>query len=145
MATTNKHKKARVFRDYLIEKDSMKMFKEEELEQAILFRSAYKIKDETKVFMIIINDSIYITMQAMVMRDVPAEKRADFLELINTIQVEYPTVKYVLTPDNQLMTSTTFHGTDESIQPGTIMMCTIEYLKVLSTKHYERFEALLNG
>ena len=39
MNVTAKHKKARIFRDFLIETNGINMFKEEEKENAILFRS----------------------------------------------------------------------------------------------------------
>ncbi|OOB78688.1 MAG: hypothetical protein ATN33_04850 [Epulopiscium sp. Nele67-Bin001] len=139
MAITNKHKKARVFRDFLISKNTINMFKEDEIDTAVLFRGAYKINEENKQFMIIINDSIYITMQALLIRDVPDDKRDAMLTVINQLQFEYPTVKYVLTPDNHLMTSITFHGTDTTMDPSTILMCTVEYFKVLNDTHYKRF------
>ncbi len=145
MAITNKHKKARVFRDYLISKNTVNIFKEDEIEHAILFRSVYKIKEENKQFMIIINDSIYITMQSMVIRDIPADKKPALLELINQLQFEFPTVKYVITPDNHLMTSITFHGSDETMDPGTIIMCSIEYFKLLNQNHYDRFLAVIQN
>ncbi|ONI48210.1 hypothetical protein AN643_02695 [Candidatus Epulonipiscioides saccharophilum] len=143
LEVTNKHKKARVFRDYLIEKNTINMFKEEEVETGVIFRSAYKIKDENKQFMIIFNDSIYITMQSLIIRDVPPEKREQMLRVINQLQFEFPTVKYVLTPDNHLMTSMTFHGNENTMQPATILLCTIEYFKVLAANHYDRFLAVL--
>ncbi|OOB80230.1 MAG: hypothetical protein BEN19_06055 [Epulopiscium sp. Nuni2H_MBin003] len=140
---TNKHKKARVFRDYIINQNTVNMFKEEEIENAILFRSAYKIKDENKQFMIIINDSIYTTMQSLIIKDIPEDKREHMLRIINQLQFEFPTVKYVITPDNHLMTSMTFHGTDKTMDPGTMILCTVEYFKALANNHYDRFLAVL--
>ncbi|OON95003.1 MAG: hypothetical protein ATN32_07570 [Candidatus Epulonipiscium fishelsonii] len=146
MAVTMKHKKARVFRDFLINKDTIKMFKEEETDNAVLFRSIYNVREnDKKQFVIIMNDSIYITMQSLILKEVPENKRQDIINLINQIQFEYPTVKYVVTPEGHLMTSIAFHGSDKTMDPATILMCTIEYFKVLQNNHYERFLACIEG
>ncbi|OON98012.1 MAG: hypothetical protein ATN36_01935 [Epulopiscium sp. Nele67-Bin005] len=141
---TQKHKKARIFRDFLISQNNEKMFKEEEVDNAILFRSVYKVKeDDKKQFMLIFNDSVYITMQSLVVRDIPEDKREHMLRIVNQVQYEYPTVKYVITPEGHLMTSMTFHGTENTLDPATILMCSLEFFKVLTTNHYDRFLAVL--
>lgn len=146
MAVTSKHKKARVFRDFLISSDSVNMFKEEELEQAIVFRSVYPVKEaENKQFMLIIDDSVYITMQSLIVTDVAAEKRNDMLALINKIHLEYPTVKYVLTEDGQVMTSMVFHAHENNMDAPLILRCVIEFFKVLSSNHYDRFLEIVKG
>ena len=143
MAVTAKHKKARIFRDFLIETDGMKMFKEEEQERAILFRSIYPFGEEKKQFMLIIDDSIYLTMQALIMQDIPEEKRDEVVKLINQIHFEFPTVKYVLTPDGQLMTSAVYHAHENNLDPSLVIRCTVELFKVISAQHYDRFKQVL--
>lgn len=146
MAVTSKHKKARVFRDFLIQTEGTKMFKEEENEQAILFRSIFPFPDEEKKqFMLIIDDSIYITMQSLILADIPAEKRDAMIELINQIHYEYPTMKYVLTPDNQLMTSTVYHAHEKNMDSAMIMRCTVELFKTIANNHYGRFKQVLEA
>lgn len=144
MAVTAKHKKARIFRDFLIQTEGMKMFKEEENENVIFFRSIFPFPDEEKKqFMLIIDDSIYLTMQALILPDIPVEKRDAIVKLINQIHFEYPTVKYVLTPDGQLMTSTVFHAHENNLDPSVVLRCTVELFKVISTQHYDRFKKVL--
>ncbi|MEF9960554.1 MAG: hypothetical protein RR448_06695 [Niameybacter sp.] len=144
MNVTAKHKKARIFRDFLIETDGVNMFKEEEKEHAILFRSMYPVREEDKKqFMFIIDDSIYVTMQSLIVSEVPEDKRAAMLEVINQIHFEYPTVKYVLTPTGQVMTSTIFHAHEGNFDAGTAVKCTIELFKVIASNHYGRFLAVL--
>lgn len=144
MNVTAKHKKARIFRDFLIETNGVNMFKEEEKEHAILFRSMYPVReDDKKQFMFIIDDSIYVTMQSLIISEVPEEKRSEMIELINQIHFEYPTVKYVLTPTGQVMTSAIYHGHEGSFDAGTAIKCTIELFKVISNDHYARFMKIL--
>ncbi|MGL4343930.1 MAG: hypothetical protein ACRCTE_01930 [Cellulosilyticaceae bacterium] len=144
MAVTAKHKKARAFRDFLIATNGMNMFREEELDDAIAFRSLYPLNETDKIqFMILINDSIYTTMQSLIIPEVPAEKREAMLELINQIHLEYPTVKYVLTSEGQVMTSMSFHSGPENMDSKMVMMCIIEFFKVVATNHLERFNGLL--
>ena len=146
MAVTAKHKKARIFRDFLIETDGMKMFREEEQEKVILFGSIFPFpNEEKKQFMLIVDDTIYLTMQALILTDIPEEKRDDVIRLINQIQFEYPTVKYVLTPDGQLMTSTVYHAHENNLDPGLVIRSTVELFKVISTQHYPRFQQVLEA
>lgn len=146
MAVTAKHKKARVFRDFLITSEGINMFKEEELEPAIVFRSVYPVKEnDQKQFMIIIDDSVYITMQSLIVKDVPEEKREAMLKVLNEIHIEYPTVKYVLTEDGQLMTSMVFHAHESNMDASLVLRCVIEFFKVLSSNHYDRFLEVMNA
>lgn len=116
MATYPRHKKARMIRDYMIEKDVIKMFKEEEQEKVILFRTVYPMKGDNKPVVINVDDTPYVGTQILVAAEVPAEKRADVLELINKFNLELPTVKYVLTADDGIVASM-FFPADE----GTLM------------------------
>lgn len=144
MAVTAKHKKARAFRDFLISSESINMFKEEEINNSIVFRSVYEVReDDKKQFMIIIDDSVYTHMQSLILSNVPDEKRAAMLSVINQIHFEYPTVKYVLTQEGHLMTSMAFHATDKNIDPSLMVMCTIEFFKVMAKEHYDRLLAVL--
>lgn len=140
MNVTAKHKKARMFRDFLIQTDGINMFKEEERDHAILFRSLYPVREEEKKqFMIIIDDTVYITMQALIVPEVPEEKRDEMLKLINKIHLEYPTVKYVLTETGQVMTSMVFHAHENNFDPASTLRCILELFKVLANNHYDRF------
>lgn len=146
MAVTSKHKKARIFRDFLISSEGVSMFKEEELEQAIVFRSVYPVKEEDKKqFMIIIDDSVYITMQSLIILNIPEDKKDAILKVMNKIHLEYPTVKYVLTEDGQLMTSMVFHAHENNMDAALILRCVIEFFKVLANNHYDRFLEVVNA
>ena len=146
MAVSVRHKIARQFRDFLIETNGMNMFKEEEVEGAIVFRSLYPLNENDKIqFMIIMNDSIYTTMQSLIVPQVPEEKRADMLALINEIHLEYPTVKYVLTADGQVMTSMAFHSGPENLDSKMVMMCILEFFKVIASNHMTRFKELVEA
>ena len=140
MAANPRHKKARMLRDFMIETQTVNMFKEEEKENAILFRSLYPVReDDKKQFMLIIDDTVYVTMQALIVPEVPEEKRDEMLKLINTIHLEYPTVKYVLTPTGQVMTSMVFHAHEKNFDPASTLRCILELFKVITNNHYDRF------
>lgn len=144
MAVTTKHKKARIFRDFLINSNSVNMFKEDEINNSIVFRSVYNVREnDKKQFMLIIDDSVYIHMQSLILADIPEEKRDEMLRVINQLHFEYPTVKYVITQEGHLMTSMAFHATEKNLDPSIIIMCTIEFFKVLAKDHYDRLLAVL--
>ncbi|MEG0014396.1 MAG: hypothetical protein RR618_04650 [Cellulosilyticaceae bacterium] len=144
MAVTAKHKKAREFRDFLISSNSINMFKEEEINNSIIFRSVYQVREDAKKqFMIIIDDSVYIHMQSLILSDIPEEKTDAMLRVLNELHFEYPTVKYVLTKEGHIMTSMAFHATEKSMDPSIIVMCTIEFFKTMSKDHYDRLLAVL--
>lgn len=144
MAVTAKHKKAREFRDFLISSNSINMFKEEEINNSIVFRSIYQVREDAKKqFMIIIDDSVYIHMQSLILSDIPEEKTDAMLRVINELHFEYPTVKYVVTKEGHLMTSMAFHATEKSMDPSIIVMCTIEFFKTMAKDHYDRLLAVL--
>jgi hypothetical protein len=146
VAVTVKHKKARIFRDFLISTNGVDMFKEDEVENAVLFRSAYPItEEEKKQFVVIIDDTVYVTMQALIVKDVNPEKKGALLEVINQIHTEHPTVKYVITKEGQLMTSMVFHAHDKNMDPSLILRCILEFFKVVGANHYGRFMEIING
>ncbi|MEG1636393.1 MAG: hypothetical protein RR324_02680 [Cellulosilyticaceae bacterium] len=123
VAVTAKHKKAREFRDFLISSNSINMFKEEEINNSIIFRSVYQVREDAKKqFMIIIDDSVYIHMQSLILSDIPEEKTDAMLRVLNELHFEYPTVKYVLTKEGHIMTSMAFHATEKSMDPSIIVM-----------------------
>ncbi|MEG1277157.1 MAG: hypothetical protein RSD26_04085 [Cellulosilyticaceae bacterium] len=144
VAVTAKHKKAREFRDFLISSNSINMFKEEEINNSIIFRSVYQVREDAKKqFMIIIDDSVYIHMQSLILSDIPEERTDAMLRVLNELHFEYPTVKYVLTKEGHIMTSMAFHATEKSMDPSIIVMCTIEFFKTMSKDHYDRLLAVL--
>lgn len=143
---TARYKKARIFRDFLIETDTVKMFKEDEKETAILFRSLYPLREnDKKQFMIIIDDSVYVTMQSMIIPQVPEEKRMEMLKLLNQIQLEYPTVKYVLTQTGQVMTSMVFHATEKHMDSAIMMRCILRFFEIVRENHYQRLLDVVNS
>jgi hypothetical protein len=146
MAVNPRHKIARHFRDFLIESDSMKMFKEEEMQEAIIFRSIYTLQQDKRVqFMIIMNDSVYISMQSLLFTGVPTEKREKVLDVINQVHILYPTMKFVLSPEGNIMTSMIFHGNENNVDGKMILMCTLEFFKAFDANVYKRFAEILEN
>ncbi|MGL4362478.1 MAG: hypothetical protein ACRCSG_04285 [Cellulosilyticaceae bacterium] len=144
MSVTTKHKKARMLRDYFIEVGNMKLFKEEEQDKYIFFRSAFPFaENDAKQFMLILDDSVYLTMQALILQGIPSEKRSAVLELINTLHLQSPSIKYVLTDDGQLMTSAIFHAHEDNLDPKLVMSCVIEMFKTIGKQHYDQFKNIL--
>ena len=83
MATYPRHKKARMIRDFMIQTDTIKMFKEDENDDTIFFRSIYPMGEDKKQIVININDSVYLGLQALVAAQVPEEKNDAMLKVLN--------------------------------------------------------------
>lgn len=143
MATYPRHKKARMIRDYMIEKDVIKMFKEEEQENVILFRTVYPMKGDNKPVVINVDDTPYVGTQILVAPEVPEEKKASILELINKFNLELPTVKYVLTADGGVVASMFFPADEAHFDAERIVRTTVEIMRVVSDKQYETLKAAL--
>lgn len=143
MATYPRHKKARMIRDYMIEKDVLKMFKEEEQENVILFRTVYPMKGDNKPVVINVDDTPYVGTQVLVLPEVPSEKREEMLELINKLNLELPTVKYVITADNGVVASMFFPADEAHFDAERIVRTTVEIMRVVSDKQYEQLKAVV--
>lgn len=143
MATYPRHKKARMIRDYMIEKDVIKMFKEEEQEKVILFRTVYPMKGDNKPVVINVDDTPYVGTQILVAAEVPAEKRGEVLELINKFNLELPTVKYVLTADDGIVASMFFPADEEHFDAERIVRTTVEVMRVVAGRQYEALKEVL--
>ena len=143
MATYPRHRKTRILRDYMIEKDILKMFKEDEQEKVILFRTAYPMQGDNKPVVINVDDTPYVGTQILMAPEVPDEKRAELLELLNAFNLELPTVKYVITNDKAVVLSMFFPGDEEHFDAERIVRTTIEIMKVVADKQYARLKELL--
>lgn len=136
MATYPRHKKARMLRDFMIETDMIKLFKEDEGENTIFFRTAYPMSGEHKQVVINIDDTIYTGVQTLLIEDVPKDKSQKTLECINEFNLQYPTLKYVLTKDQHVMTSMFFNGDENTFNANLVLGTTIQMLKNIAEKQY---------
>ena len=143
MATYPRHKKARMIRDFMIEKDIVKLFNEDEKNDNVFFRTAYPMQGDNKQVVINIDDSVYLGVQILMAQSVPEEKRAGLLELLNQLDLEMPTVKYVLTKDNAIVTSMFFTADETNFNGALIMTVILNLLKTVSEKHYGRIKEFL--
>lgn len=143
MATYPRHKKAKLLRDYMIETDTMKMFKEEEKEDGIFFRTIYPMGEDRKQVVLNINDSVYMGLQSLLVQNVPEEKNQEVLTLLNELNLELPTVKYVLTKDQCVIISMFFQADEKHFNPPMIMGATVQVLKTVSEKHYAKLKEVI--
>lgn len=143
MATYPRHKKAKILRDYFIESESISMFKEDENEDTIFFRSLYPMGDDKKQIVITVNDSIYLGFQCLIAHDVNPEKSVEILNVLNECNLELPTMKYVLTKDNCIVCSMFFPTEEKALQPALIMNIIIQILKTIDQKHKSKIEEVL--
>ncbi len=144
MATYPRHKKARMLRDVIIEADMINLFKEDEQENTIFFRTAYPMAGENKQVVINIDDTLYIGIQTLLAENVPADKEAEVLKCINEFNLQFPTLKYVLTKDQHIITSMFFNGDENSFDGSLILGTTIQMLKNISERHYEILKKVLS-
>ena len=136
MATYPRHKKAKLIRDYMIESNTVKMFKEEEKDDCIFFRTLYPMSGDKKQVVLTINDTVYVGLQILLTQQVPVEKVDKVLTMLNAFNLELPTVKYVLTKDQCIVVSMFFPADEKHFHAPMIMGATIQVLKNVAEKHY---------
>lgn len=145
MATFPRHKKAKLIRDFMIQTDTIKMFKEDENNDTIFFRSVYPMGEEKRQVVININDSVYLGLQALLVANVPEEKNDAVLRVLNECSLELPTVKYVLTKDQCVVISMFFPADENHFNPQLIMGTIVQVLKNVNEKHYAKIKAAVEN
>lgn len=143
MATYPRHKKAKLLRDFMIQTNMVSMFKEDENDDTIFFRSIYPMGEEKKQVVININDTVYLGLQSLLFQEVPVEKNQELLNLLNECNLELPTVKYVLTKDQCIVVSMFFPADEKHLNPGLVMGTVVQVLKHINEKHYGKIKELL--
>ena len=143
MAANPRHKKARMIRDFMIETKTIEMFKEEERDDTIFFRSIYPMGEDKKQVVITINDTVYLGVQSLLLNEIPEEKNEAVLACLNECNLELPTVKYVLTKDQCVIVSMFFPVDEAHFNAGLIMGVIVQVMKNVSEKHYEKIKAVL--
>ncbi len=143
MATYPRHKKARMLRDFMIETNVVGMFKEDEAENTIFFRTAYPMEGDSVQVVINIDDTPYAGVQGLIFKDVPVEKKEAVLELLNSFNLKYPTLKYVLTQDQCVIASMFFTGVETQFNASMVLGTTIEMLKKIASEHYTSLKELI--
>lgn len=145
MATFPRHKKAKMIRDFMIQTDTVKMFKEDEVNDTIFFRSIYPMGEDKKQIVININDSIYLGLQVLLLSDIPKEKNAEVLEVVNECNLELPAIKYVFTKEQCIIASMFFPADENHFNPQLIMATIIQVLKSVTEKHYPKMKEVLEN
>lgn len=143
MATYPRHKKAKLIRDFMIQTNTVSMFKEDENNDTIFFRSIYPMGEDKKQVVININDSVYLGLQSLLFQEVPVEKKEALLNVLNECNLELPTLKYVLTKDQCVVVSMFFPADENHFNPGLIMGTIVQILKNVSEKHYNRIKEVV--
>lgn len=145
MAAYPRHKKARMLRDFMIQTDTIKMFKEDENDDTIFFRSVYPMGDDKKQIVITINDTVYLGLQALIKAQVPEEKNDAVLRVLNECALELPTVKYVLTKDQCIVISMFFPADENHFNAQLIMGTIVQVLKHVNENHYAKIKAVVEN
>lgn len=143
MATYPRHKKAKLIRDFMIQTNTVSMFKEDENNDTIFFRSIYPMGEDKKQVVININDSVYLGLQSLLFQEVPVEKKEALLNVLNECNLELPTLKYVLTKDQCVVVSMFFPADENHFNPGLIMGTIVQVLKNVSEKHYSKIKEVI--
>ena len=143
MATYPRHKKAKLIRDFMIQTNTVNMFKEDENDDTIFFRSIYPMGEDKKQVVININDSVYLGLQSLLFQQIPTEKNEALLNVLNECNLELPTLKYVLTKDQCVVVSMFFPADHEHFNPGLIMGAIVQVMKNVADRHYNRIKAAI--
>lgn len=142
MATYPRHKKAKILRDYMIQNDIVKMFKEDEKDDCIFFRTMYPMGEDRKQVVLTVNDSVYLGLQSLLVAQVPAEKNEEVLTYLNQCNLELPTVKYVLTKDQCIVVSMFFTVEDKNMNPAMVIGAMTQVLKNVAERHYAKLKEI---
>ena len=145
MAAYPRHKKARMLRDFMIQTDTIKMFKEDENDDTIFFRSVYPMGEDKKQIVITINDTVYLGLQALIAAKVPEEKNDAVLKVLNECALELPTVKYVLTKDQCVVISMFFPADEDHFNAQLIMGTIVQVLKHVTENHYAKIKSVIEN
>lgn len=145
MAAYPRHKKARMLRDFMIQTDTIKMFKEDENDDTIFFRSIYPMGEDKKQIVITINDTVYLGLQALIAANVPEEKNDAVLKVLNECALELPTVKYVLTKDHCVVISMFFPADENHFNAQLIMGTIVQVLKHVNENHYAKIKSVIEN
>lgn len=145
MAAYPRHKKARMLRDFMIQTDTIKMFKEDENDDTIFFRSVYPMGEDKKQIVITINDTVYLGLQALIKAQVPEEKNDAVLKVLNECALELPTVKYVLTKDQCVVISMFFPADEDHFNAQLIMGTIVQVLKHVNEHHYAKIKSVIEN
>ena len=145
MAAYPRHKKARMLRDFMIQTDTIKMFKEDENDDTIFFRSIYPMGEDKKQIVITINDTVYLGLQALIAANVPEEKNDVVLKVLNECALELPTVKYVLTKDHCVVISMFFPADENHFNAQLIMGTIVQVLKHVNENHYAKIKSVIEN
>ena len=143
MATYPRHKKAKLIRDFMIQTNTVNMFKEDENDDTIFFRSIYPMGEDKKQVVININDSVYLGLQSLLFQQIPTEKNEALLNVLNECNLELPTLKYVLTKDQCVVVSMFFPADEKHFNPQLIMGTIVQILKNVNEKHYNKIKEVI--
>lgn len=143
MAVFPRHKKARMLRDFMIQTDTIKMFREDEKDNAIIFRSIYPMDGDKKQVILTVEDNVYLGVQALIWQGVSEEKVDEVTKAINQFNLELPTVKYVLTQDRSVIVSMFFPADEKHLNPALIIGTIPQIMKNVAERHYGRLKEIL--
>jgi hypothetical protein len=143
MATHPRHKKAKMLRDFMIAADMINLFQEDEQEDTIFFRTAYPMQNDNKQLVLSIDDTVYLGVQTLLFENVPEEKIAEVLSCINDFNLQFPTLKYVLTKDKHIITTMFFTADESFFNVNLIFGTTIQMMKNIGEMQYGKLKSIL--
>lgn len=104
-----------------------------------LMRSFFQIKGQQMPMFVIINDTVYTTIQVYVLQDVADEKKAKLLPYLNDLNTEFSMLKYVVNKDHQLVLQCSVPSGNNHFDPALITALIEEVQKHLA----DTYEALM--
>lgn len=143
MAIAPRHIKARMFRDYLIEENMLKSFGEHEVESGILFAGTFILGEDKRQFIIPIDDTPYTNVQFVIADEVPKDKRTQALELMNTLNLQFPLIKYSIAKTNQFIASFVFHGDEKDFNAERLVMNVFQVCQNINLYQYKDIKEVI--
>lgn len=110
-------------------------------DNARLMRSFFQIKGQQMPMFVVINDTVYTTIQIYVLQDVAEDKEAKLLGYLNRLNTQFSMLKYVINGDRQLVLQCSVPAGNNHFDPALITALIEEVQKHLVDTYDELMKA----
>lgn len=137
-------KKEIEFDIYLKKNNQESMIQKVEDEEQTVYRAGYKIKEETLLFFITLNDTAYSSVLCRLGTLKNGLKRVEALEMTNFLNFKYVPAKFTLDSENNLDFRIDIIATDDEFNPEMAVQVPLSVLQAIE-QDYEKITDVLNN
>lgn len=137
-------KKEIEFDIYLKKNNQESMIQKVEDKEQTVYRAGYKIKEETLLFFITLNDTAYSSVLCRLGTLKNELKRVEALEMTNFLNFKYIPAKFTLDSENNLDFRIDIIATDDEFNPEMAVQVPLNVLQAIE-QDYEKITDVLNN